>query len=326
MAAGKEAKSQVAIRMKTHRLIVGGISLVLFAAVGTSVTAVVAESGAIAPAGQKSPTVPAPGSLDDQLLKGLDSQLLDDLHDKPNARPHSSPTPIAGEKPAKSTAPKPSASPAPSREKPADAGKSADKPVGKASSATDPLDESLRNSLSNDLDSGEDIGKPAEDFNPLARISKRMRSVAERLGQQHSDERTQRQQQQIAAQLESLVKQLAQQQQQEQAAAGGSKQTASVRTKAQQPGSPPGHSAGPDSDQPAHNSSEGVRKPRVDRPDPAASRRLMEKAIDRLNLPAKDREEMLQAPPDEFLPGYEAAIKRYFERIVEGDSNNPQAP
>ena len=52
----------------------------------------------------------------------------------------------------------------------------------------------------------------------------------------------------------------------------------------------------------------------------------MEKAIDRLNLPAKDREEMLQATPDEFLPGYEAAIKRYFERIVEGDSNNPQAP
>jgi TolA-binding protein len=312
--------------MKTHRLIVGGISLVLFAAVGTSAIPVVADSGAIAPAASKSPTAPAPGSLDDQLLKGLDNQLLDDLHDKSNARPKPSPTPIAAEKPVAKTSPKPSPSSAPSGGKPADTRKSAEKPADKASSNVDPLDESLRNSLSNDLDSGEDIGKPAEDSNPLARISRKMRSVAERLGQQHSDERTQRQQQQIAAELESLVKQLAQQQQQEQAAAGGSKQTASVRTKAQQPGSPPGHSAGPDSDQPAHNSSEGVRKPRVDRPDPAASRRLIEKALDRLNLPAKDREEMLQAPPDEFLPGYEAAIKRYFERIVEGDSNNPQAP
>ncbi len=314
--------------MKTHRILVGGISVLLLAAVGTTAIPAVADSGAIAPAGSKSATSPAPGSLDDQLLKGLDNPLLDDLHDNANTRPKPSPSPspIAAEKSAVKTSPKPSPSSAPSGEKPADTRKSSEKLGERASSSVDRLDESLRNSLSNDLDSGEDIGKPAEDSNPLARISTKMRSVAERLGQQHSDERTQRQQQQVSAELESLVKQLAQQQQQEQAAAGGSQQTASVRTKAQQPGSPPGHSAGPDSDQPAHNSSEGVRKPRVDRPDPAASRRLMEKAIDRLNLPAKDREEMLQAPPDEFLPGYEAAIKRYFERIVEGDSNNPQAP
>ena len=48
----------------------------------------------------------------------------------------------------------------------------------------------------------------------------------------------------------------------------------------------------------------------------------MTKALDGLGLPDKDREQMLQAPPDEFLPSYEFAIKKYFERIIEDEGRS----
>jgi hypothetical protein len=34
-------------------------------------------------------------------------------------------------------------------------------------------------------------------------------------------------------------------------------------------------------------------------------------------LPEKERDQMLQGAADEFLPNYEFAIKKYFERIIE---------
>ena len=52
-------------------------------------------------------------------------------------------------------------------------------------------------------------------------------------------------------------------------------------------------------------------------PDPAVMREVVKKELDRLHLPDKDREEMLQAPPDEFLPGHESSIEEYFKRLIE---------
>ena len=50
---------------------------------------------------------------------------------------------------------------------------------------------------------------------------------------------------------------------------------------------------------------------------------MVTKELDRLNLPEKDREEMLQAPPDEFLPGHESSIEQYFKRLIEQEDERP---
>jgi hypothetical protein len=47
----------------------------------------------------------------------------------------------------------------------------------------------------------------------------------------------------------------------------------------------------------------------------------VKKALDGLNLPEKDREQMLQAAPDEFLPDFAFSIRKYFERIVEEEGD-----
>ena len=230
-------------------------------------------------AADTAPSKTAPGSLDDQLLKGLDNQLLHDQPDQPVAK--SAPASKEQSPPAKPAAPAP---------KPAD-----------------PLDQQLRESLG-----GEDIGQEGEDANPLARIERQMREVQKRLAAEHADGAAQAEQQRIAAELAALVKQLAEQQQQ-QSKSGKSKQQATDRTKPGKTGQP----ADPNSKLPARDSTTELHDPKNVRPDARGIGTLVEKAIDRLHLPDKDREEMLQAPPDEFLPGYEAAIRRYFERIVE---------
>ncbi len=251
------------------------IALLLLLGIGSRVTAA-----------DTAPSKTAPGSLDDQLLKGLDNPLLHDQPDQPAAKP--------------APASKEQGPPA--------------KPAAPASKLADPLDQQLRESLG-----GEDIGQEGEDANPLARIERQMREVQKHLAAEHADSATQAEQQRIAAELATLVKQLAEQQQQQSKSGKSSKQQATDRTKPGKTGQP----ADPNSKLPARDSTTELRDPKNVRPDARGIGTLVEKAIDRLHLPDKDREEMLQAPPDEFLPGYEAAIRRYFERIVEDESNNP---
>ena len=312
--------------MKTQRLIVGGISLLLFAGRHSDDSSI-AVLGCDRSRRVEIGNIPMPGSLDDQLLKGLDNPLLDDLHDKPNAKLKPSPPPIAAEKSAVKTSPKPSPSTAPSHEKPADTSESAEsRPEGR-SSTVDPLDESLRNSRtttrqrrrhwqaggrfqSADQDQHQDAfgGRAAgpttfRRADPAAATTDRRRVRV--VGQATRP---------AATATTGCCRWLAANRFGPQPKSGNSPATHRAIRPALTPISR------------LTTVPRALNKPRVDRPDPAASRRLVEKAIDRLNLPAKDREEMLQAPPDEFLPGYEAVTKRYFERIVEGDSNNLQVP
>jgi hypothetical protein len=243
------------------------------------------------PAAQ-SPPPAASSPLDDELLKDLDNKLLEGPHDKP------------GEKTPEKTPPKPAETPA----KP---------PIGDRK-PEDPLDEQLRKSLGE----GEDLGSAGEDVgeNQLARIVRRMRAVEQRLADSKSDAATQQAQQQIAADLAALINELKTKQQQSQS---GSRSPGSSRTKTSQPQNEPGKSTTGATDSPVRNSSNKLRPNRTDRPDAAAARELMTKALDRLNLPEKQREQMLQAPPDDFLPNYEFSTKRYFERLIEEESDNP---
>jgi len=237
-------------------------------------------------------TKPAAKSLDEELLQGLDTKLQNGIDDKPAANSSKKP-----------------------EVKPSDK----NRPSKKAAPAPDPIDEQLEHSLSG----GEDLGSPGEDQNPLARIVVQMRQVQQRLADKKSDGLTQREQKRISEELQSLIAQLAQQQQQQPQNSQASSQQSS-RDKPKPGNAPAGKGPPGDPDkQPAKESSPGVRKNRTDRPDPAIAREVEKKELDRLHLPDKDREEMLQGAPDEFLPGHESSIEEYFKRLVEQEDERP---
>ncbi len=179
----------------------------------------------------------------------------------------------------------------------------------------DSLDEALREELEG---AGEDMNQ-----NPLAKIAGEMRTVADRLADRKSDSATLAGQVRIAAGLTALVEQLRTRQQESPSPAdanskpqGSSRAKPSQSSNDQKPGTLPGANS---ADQPAHNSTQDLRENRSRRPDSEIARSLMKKALDRLNLPEKERERMLSAPPDELLPNYEFSTKRYFERLLEDE-------
>jgi hypothetical protein len=222
---------------------------------------------------------PRAGSLDDELLKSL-----------------TDPPPKAGEKSTPMSDAKPT-------EKPV---KRTDEPK-----SSNPLDDALRKSLADNPDNGgEDLGE-----DQITKVAREMRSVQERLAQSKSDGQTQAQQKQIAAELASLLEQFRKQ-------CSGSKPGSKSGGNSSKPGGSQQGGTSPASDaanQPAHDSSPDVRPNRGDRPDPVATRDLLKKSPDWLKLPEKEREQMLQNSADEFLPNYEFAIKKYFERIIEDE-------
>jgi hypothetical protein len=249
-----------------------------------------AAAGADAPRANKSPATTR-NSLDDELLKSLDGEPLERLDNRP-AAPADQPT----EKPSDDTTEKPASKPAATKRK-----------------AFDRFEEELRRSLG-----GADLGSAGEDLgqNQLTKIVREMRSVEERLARSDSDPATRKQQAQIAAELAALIDQL--QKQASQCKSGSCDKPGGSGSKPGQPKQAGGKSpATGASKQPPRDSSNDQRPNRSDRPDPRATQELLSKILDGLALPAKDRDQMLQASPDEFLPNYEFAIKKYFERLVE---------
>lgn len=268
------------------------------AAMLTLAAAIAVKAAAIDnPSAKKSPQ-PAKNSLDDELLKSLGGDAVGEQEGS-----LAKPAPAAATE--KSTV-TPATKPA-DDEKPAAKGaeKSAAKPAN-------PLDEELLRSLG-----GSDIGSAGEDIgqNQFTKIVGQMRSVQKQLSNGNSDASTRRQQKEIAAELAALLDQL--QKQAAQCQAGSCNKPGSGSKPGQggqQPGKSPATTA---SNQLVKNSTTDVRPNRTDRPDPSDTQALVKKALDGLSLPDKDREQMLQAPPDEFLPNFAGSIKKYFERIVE---------
>jgi hypothetical protein len=210
-------------------------------------------------------------SLDEQLLKDLDNELLEGLDDLP--------------KPMK-------------RAKPGDAdGTPGDEPAG------------------------EDIGQPAKD-DPLARVAHQMRQAERLIPATDQAKKTTETQQQIVGSLEELIKQLEKQCQKSGSASGSkpaSQQTAQ-RDPINQPEPKPGQSSKP-SDKPSRESDKRRGPDDVRKADLAAVQNMIKDVWGQ--LPGKAREQMLQSPPEKFLPKYELLIEKYYERLAEEQRESP---
>jgi hypothetical protein len=179
-----------------------------------------------------------------------------------------------------------------------------------------PLDEALQKALT-----GDNAGK-TNAKNLLADIIVQMRDVQQRLASSKADKLTQRQEQRISDELKFLVDQLAKSQSQ----AGQSDNPREANSQQANRGTPkPGSRqggktpAGNLGSLPARNSTPKLRETRSQSPGASVEYELTVKELDRLHLPQRDREAMLDSPADEFLPGHEESIQEYFKRLVEED-------
>lgn len=154
----------------------------------------------------------------------------------------------------------------------------------------------------------------SEDAHPLLAIARQMRDVQARLGQRAADGQTTAMQEQIVAQLDALL-----QQARSQASASGESARQAPATADRQPRPQPDVLAGgADRDPreaPARESADEPRAPEPVAESPGQQRALH--AMERLwnQLPERQREQLLQLAPEQFLPKYESLIEQYFRRL-----------
>lgn len=236
----------------------------------------VASLGALAadPTAGGAPAQPAAKSptLDQRLSDELDRELLQDL---PGAtRSESSP---AGQQ----------------------------KPAEKPRNSPSDLDRQLLDQLRQ----GEDLGEKSPD--PFLTVSRRMRSVEERISQKDTAEATQRLQQQIVADLALLIEQAKRQ------CSGGQ----CSQPGASKPGGKPGaNKKGGTGDnagtkQSAKDSTERLGKSAATEAELAAMKTLVKEVWG--HLPPKLREQMQSGLVEQFLPKYETLIEAYYKRLAE---------
>jgi hypothetical protein len=260
--------------------------LVAWAVAGTADWASGAEAAKPAAPAAK-PAGRAASSLDQELLKDLDNELLDGAQNLP-----------AGKKP-------PAADKARSQQELGEA--------AKPGSEKPPAD---------DEKIGEDIGEGPED--PLARIGQQMRKVEQLIERQKSANLTEPLREQIVQELAQLIAQIEKQQQQQQASSSSkAKQSQSVAQRdgvkqSKQPGAKPGSGQ---ANQPARDSTDRLGRNETQRPDMDQMKGMMKDLWGQ--LPAHAREQMLQTSPEQFVPRYELLIEKYYKRLAEQQKHEP---
>lgn len=165
---------------------------------------------------------------------------------------------------------------------------------------------------------GEDVGMPGEEQDPLLHVSQEMRSAEEWIPQRNRRTAAEQVQQRIVENLTRLIQQAEQQQQQQSQQSSKSSQKqpqGSQRQSAKQSKPSSGGKPGEESNQPAQDSTERMGKARQVRPDAEMVKSLMKDTWG--HLPERDREQMLQHSPEQFLPQYELMIERYYRRLAE---------
>jgi len=155
----------------------------------------------------------------------------------------------------------------------------------------------------------------AEDENPLLTVARRMREVEDRIGRSNTDDDTQSLQKQIVSDLDRLIEQAKKRCKQCKPGDGnpGSQSVASRSN----PKSSGGQKPGTGNNQPAATASAKPGHAEPQRPDMGEMQEVMKRLWG--ELPQRDREQMLQSPPEKFLPKYERMIEQYFRRLTEGD-------
>lgn len=228
---------------------------------------------------QDTGVVEASDSLDDELLKELEET-------PPAKKPASRDAPARDER----------------KEKDADpAAEPADTPE---------LDEEFMRELE------EGIEQSAEEADPLARVAQAMREVEGRLSRSKSDGQTRELQTKIVADLDAMIQEALKraQRSQSQSASNSGKQ-GSQRSKVNQPQQQQQGAQGQHEQRPSPDSTERLGRDQVVRPDPGAVRDAMKHLWG--HLPERDREMMLNASIEQFLPKYELLIEQYFRRLAE---------
>jgi hypothetical protein len=246
-------------------------------------------------------------TLDNALLEDLDNELLDGVKDLPiKKRPGSGGKTPAGDK----TSENPD-----DRTKQKNAGQKAlDQEDGNSAAASESDDES------EDMTSGD----AAADEEPLARIGQQMRTVEKQLERQQAAGDTEQLQGQILNDLTALIKKLEQQCQSQcssDSKPSKSQSQQASRDSVKQPKGGSGNPASQSSNKPAKESTDRQGKNDVQKPDLDAIKGLLKDAWGQ--LPPHAREQMLQSPPEQFLPKYELLIEKYYKRLAEEQKQKP---
>jgi TolA-binding protein len=159
--------------------------------------------------------------------------------------------------------------------------------------------------------------------NPLARIAEQMQTVQRRLeALKASDAETSELQGQIVAEMTELIKQLEKQQSSQQSASSQQKAPSSAKERqtVRQPSADPKNGKADDR-RPAKESNERTGKGERVPPTTDELRGLMKDVWGQ--LPAREREQMLQSPPEQFLPKYELLLEKYYKRLAEEQKHRP---
>ncbi|MEX2140320.1 MAG: hypothetical protein WD894_13740 [Pirellulales bacterium] len=174
------------------------------------------------------------------------------------------------------------------------------------------LDDELLRDLGGDL-GGEDVGAPGASPDPLVPIGRRMRTVESRLADQKLDGETSQLQQQILADLATLMQEC---KKQCQGGAGKPGSKPGKSGKGSQAGSSPVGQAPADT---ARDSSDKLRDRQTQRGENGALVNAMKESWG--NLPEHARKHLANVNTDVFLPKYELMLEKYFKRLGEEDAN-----
>jgi hypothetical protein len=170
---------------------------------------------------------------------------------------------------------------------------------------------------------GEDIGEPGEE-DPLSRIGRRMRAAEGLIAARRPVRQTVELQQQIVTELAKLIEQLEKQSRNSQSQ-GSKGRKGGQQITARQPVKQPQAGSGPEgtkpTNKPARDSSQRRDPMEVQRPDMAQMKDLMKDLWGQ--LPERAREQMLQSPPEQFLPKYELLIEKYYKRLADEQQKSP---
>jgi hypothetical protein len=180
------------------------------------------------------------------------------------------------------------------------------KQAEKPNASRDKLDDQLLRDLG-----GEDLGEEKRDEHPLEKLGREMRVVQQRIVARDTGEGTQRLQKQIAAELKQLIEQA---QKKPQGNKSGNNKSGSNSAQA-------GTDSGQAASKPGQESTQ-----RLEQGDQEAVRmNEVKDALRRIwgHLPEKEREEMIGALGEQFLPKYERLIEAFYKRLAEHPSSRP---
>jgi hypothetical protein len=155
-----------------------------------------------------------------------------------------------------------------------------------------------------------------ESDDPMLQIARQMRRCRQRIAQADSGPGTQQLQRQIVDDLDRLIQQA--RRSSGQCRAGTSQSQPSSRSPT--PG-PPHNTAGPANGQQQSKNPATTKSPHAAgaktarKPDLAGTQAIIKRLWG--VLPEREREQMLQSPPEEFPPEYELLIEDYFRRLSE---------